>query len=210
MWKQWQVKGGKECGKVNSNNKGETSLAEADAKNKGKKKGDKDKDKDPKKKETRTCNHCQKKGHIEANCWQKDPPKMPEKFAKKKDAKIKKAGAAVKEEHPLLVINVEYEYNNEEGVMCFDMNEAFDKVPIIDGKVFLRNEAFITAPVVENEAFVRVELGLEEEDVDNEDELNDASQIRPTLQALNSPNMLIGDTGATKHLTKHFQGRINA
>ena len=73
------------------------------------------------------------------------------------------------------------------------MSEAFDIVPIIDSKVVL-NEAFMTALIMENEAYVQVELGLKEEDVE---ELNNASQIRPTLQALNSPNMWIGDTGAT-------------
>ena len=51
---------------------------------------------------------------------------------------------------------------------------------------------------------------LEEEDVENEDEPNETSQIKPTLHALNSPNMWIGDTGATKHSTKHMQGGINA
>jgi hypothetical protein len=86
MWKQWQVKGGKEHGKENSDNKEETSLVKADDKTKGKKKKE-DKDK---KKETRTCNHCQKKGHIEANFRQKDPSKMPKHLWKKKDAKTEK------------------------------------------------------------------------------------------------------------------------
>jgi hypothetical protein len=58
---------------------------------------------------------------------------------------------------------------------------------------------------VEDNAFVQIELGLEKED-----EPNDISQIRPTLQALSSPNMWIGDTGATKHSTKHRQGEINS
>ena len=59
MWTHWCLKGGKERGKENSDNKEETSLAKADDKTKGKKKkGDKDK-----KKETHNCNHCQKKGH---------------------------------------------------------------------------------------------------------------------------------------------------
>ena len=70
MWKQWREKGGKERGEENSDDKGKTSLAKTVAKSEGKKKGVKDKDMDPKKKETRMCNHCQKKekGHIEANC----------------------------------------------------------------------------------------------------------------------------------------------
>jgi hypothetical protein len=55
-------------------------------------------------------------------------------------------------------------------------------------------------------AFVQIELELEEADVK---EVQDLSEIRPTLQALNSPNMWIGDTGATKHSTKHKQGGIN-
>ncbi len=51
MWKQWHVKGRKECGEENSDDKEEASLAKLD-KTKGnwKKKGDKD----PKKKETCT------------------------------------------------------------------------------------------------------------------------------------------------------------
>jgi hypothetical protein len=44
----------------------------------------------------------------------------------------------------------------------------------------------------------------------NVKEVQGLSQIRPTLQALNSPNMWIGDTGATKHSTKHKQGGINS
>ena len=42
------------------------------------------------------------------------------------------------------------------------------------------------------------------------EEVQGLSQIRPTLQALNSPNMWIGDTGATKHSTKYKQGGINS
>jgi hypothetical protein len=72
------------------------------------------------------------------------------------------------------------------------------------------NDAFIKVQVVENNAFVQIELRLEEKDIENEDELDDASQIRPTLQALSSPNMWIGNTGATKHPTKHRQGGINS
>jgi hypothetical protein len=72
------------------------------------------------------------------------------------------------------------------------------------------NDAFIKVQVVEDNAFVQIELGLDEEDVENEDEPNDVSQIRPTLQALISSNMWIGITGATKHSTTHRQGGINS
>ena len=55
--------------------------------------------------------------------------------------------------------------------------------------------------------FVQVELSLEDEDVE---ETKGLSQIRPTLQALNSPNMWIGDIGATRHSTKYKQGGIDS
>jgi hypothetical protein len=35
------------------------------------------------------------KGHIEKDCWENNPEKMPEKFQKKKDAKTEKSRAAV-------------------------------------------------------------------------------------------------------------------
>ncbi len=129
MWKQWRLKGRKECGEENSDDKEEASISKANDKTKGKKKkGDKDK-----KKETCTCNHCQKKGHIEANCWQKNPSKMPEHFWTKKDAKTEKATAAAKEEHFLSIVDMEvedkvkYEFHNNAAVRfaCLDMNDAF-------------------------------------------------------------------------------------
>ena len=99
---------------------------------------------------------------------------MPEKFKKKQDAKTEKAGAAVEEEHLLSFLDmdiedkdVEYEYDNDKGIKCFNMNEAFYKAPINDNIVYLQNEAFL-----------QVELGLEEEDVETEDEPNDTTQIR--------------------------------
>ncbi len=198
MWKQWRVKGGKEPGKENSNDKKEASLAKIDDKTKGnwKKKGDKD----PNKKETRTCNYCQEKGHIEANFWQKYLSKMSkqEQYWTKKDAKTEKATAADEEEHLLSVVDVEvegkYEFNNDAvGFLCLDMNDTF-----------------IEVQVIENNAFVQIELGLEEEDVKNEDELDDVSQIRSTLQALSSPNMWIYEMATTIHTTKHRQGGINS
>ena len=56
-------------------------------------------------------------------------------------------------------------------------------------------------------AFVQVELGLEDKDVE---EMEDLSQISPTLQALNSPHMWIGDTAVTRHSKKYKQGGINS
>jgi hypothetical protein len=107
---------------------------------------------------------------------------MPEQFQKKKDAKTEKATAAVEEEHLLSIVDMEvddkdeykFHYNAAVGFACLDMNDAL-----------------IKANVVEDNACVQIELGLEEEDVENEDEPNDVSQIRPTLQALSSPNKRI-------------------
>jgi hypothetical protein len=56
-------------------------------------------------------------------------------------------------------------------------------------------------------AFVQIKLGLEEADVE---EVQGLSEIRPTIQALNLPNMWIGDTGVTTHSTKHKQKGINS
>ena len=54
------------------------------------------------------------------------------KFAKRRDAKTEKAGAAIEEEHLLSFVDVECEYDNDKGVMCFDISKAFYIVPIID------------------------------------------------------------------------------
>ena len=173
MWKQCRIEGGKEKGEENANDEEETTLSKVDEKGKKKEKNSKDKDDKGKKKETRTCNHCGTKGHIEVNCWKKNPLLMPEKF---KGKKTEKAGAAVEEEHLLSFIDA-----NEDDVE-------------VDFEFY------------NNGAFVQVELSLEDEDVEEKS----LSQIRPTLQALNSPNMWIRDTGATKHSTKHKQGGINS
>jgi len=82
MWIQWRIEGGKEKGKENANDEEETTLLKVDEKVKGKGKDRlKEKDNKGKKEETRTCNHCGMKGHIEVNCWknkaQKPPPKPP-------------------------------------------------------------------------------------------------------------------------------------
>ncbi len=83
--------------KSEEEDKEETTLAKDDDKAKEKAKcSGKTKDGKSKKKETRMCNHCGVKGHIEEKCWKKAPSQMPEEFRKKK---TEKAGAAVEEEH---------------------------------------------------------------------------------------------------------------
>ena len=70
-----------------------------------------------------------------------------------------------------------------------------------------KNDSEVEYEFHNNAALVQVELRLEDEDVEESKGLN---QIRPTLQALNSPNMWIGDTSATRHSTKYKQGGINS
>jgi hypothetical protein len=106
MWKQWQIEGGKEKGKENANNEGETTLSKVDKKVKGKgkdclrEKGDKGK-----KKETCTCNHCRMKGHSEVNCWKKKPSLI----LRNSRQETEKAGTAMKEEHLLSFVNIDVE-----------------------------------------------------------------------------------------------------
>jgi len=118
MWKQWQIEGRKEKGKENADDEDETTLSKVDEKNKHK--GNyclKEKDNKGKKKETRTCNHCQVKGHIKVNCWKKNPSLMPEKF---KGKKTEKAGVAVEEEVLLSCIDV-----CDSFMQCVDIQDAY-------------------------------------------------------------------------------------
>jgi len=118
MWKQWQIDGGKEKGEESADDKDETTLSKVDEKSKHKGKDcSKEKDNKGKKKETSACNHCQMKGHIEVNCWKKNPSLMPEKF---KGKKTEKAGAAVQEEVLLSCIDVCDSY-----MQCVDIQDAY-------------------------------------------------------------------------------------
>jgi hypothetical protein len=179
------------------------------------------------------------KGHIEVNCWKKNPSLMPEKF---KGKKTEKAGAAVEEEHLLSFIdvcddNIILDTGASMMYMQVDIQEAYcfatidygignvtdeDDIPDLEApkecededkvselKISCASEARLNnerhkdhdndmePPMSVNDVemgyefhndavFVQVELILEDEDVEETEGL---SQIRPTLQALNSPNM---------------------
>ncbi len=49
------------------------------------------------------------------------------------------------------------------------------------------------------EALFTIELELEEDNIEDNETPSDRSRIKSTLQALSSPNMWIGNKGATKH-----------
>jgi hypothetical protein len=77
MHMQWHLAGGKSKNGKNSNDKNEIALAATNTKKEGKKSNDKEKKENPNK--DKTCNHCKKKGHLEATCWEKHPEKIPKK-----------------------------------------------------------------------------------------------------------------------------------
>jgi len=168
------------------------------------------------------------KGHIEVNCWNENPSLMPEKF---KGKKTKKAGAAIKEEHLLsfiYVCDVILDTGASMMYMQVDIQEDEEKVSELNTScaheaqlnnethehhgddvepLMIVNDVEVDYEFHNDAVFVQVELSLEDEDVEETEGL---SQIRPTLQALNSPNMWIGDTGATRHSTKYTQGGIDS
>ena len=63
------------------------------------------------------------KGHIEVNCWKKNPLQMSEKF---KGKKTEKAGAAVEEEHLLSMVDM----CNDVSIFCVDIEAAYVLAPI--------------------------------------------------------------------------------
>ncbi len=130
-----QIEGGKEKGKENAEDEEETTSLKVDEKVKGKGKDrSKEKDDKGKKKETRTCNHCGMKGHIEVNCWKKHPSLMPEKF---KGKKTEKAGAAVEEEHLLSLIDV---CDNNDMILDTGAKMMYMQVDIQDAYHFATND----------------------------------------------------------------------
>ncbi len=89
-----------------------------------------------KKKETCTCKFCEIKGHIKNKCWKKDPTQMPAHIQAAQDKKkstTKKAGAAVKEEHFLSIMDMCDNVILDTGTsMCMQVNiqDAHVSIPI--------------------------------------------------------------------------------
>jgi hypothetical protein len=75
------------------------------------------------------CNHCKKKGHVEASCWKKHPDKIPEKVkaAKNKAKALKSSAAAVAFEQEIILGIVESE---KHPVNTIDVKNAYVCVPI--------------------------------------------------------------------------------
>jgi hypothetical protein len=75
---QWRVAGGKNRDKKGSNDDEELVVPAIATEKKGEIKGGEKKTyKNPNK--DKICNHCKKKGHVEASCWEKHQDKIPKK-----------------------------------------------------------------------------------------------------------------------------------
>ena len=151
---------------------------------------------------------------------------MPEKL---KGKKTKKAGAAIEEEHLLFIIDMCD--NDISASICtqVDIQEAYLSSTIIsidyrfgNSKRQEDHDDDVEPPMSVNEnndidvdyefhnniAFMKIKLGLEDKDVEEKEQ--GLSLIRPSLQALNLPNIWISNTGATRHSTKYKQGGIDS
>ena len=127
MHLQFRLSGGKsQKGDKDSDEEEEVALTAAGkkgGKSEGKKKGD-----NPN--ANKKCNHCEKKGHVEADCWKKFPDKIPDKVKlarKKAEEKKAVAAAAVEDEVIIGTINedlipsiaVKFETENEYKVLFY-------------------------------------------------------------------------------------------
>jgi hypothetical protein len=125
------------------------------------------------------------KGHIEVNCWKKNPSLMPEKF---KGRKTEKAGAAVEEEHLLSFIDVcddnvilntgaSMMYMREDEEKVSELKTSCTSEPRLSNKRHEDHDDDVEPPMSEDDvevdyefhndgAFMQVELSLEDEDVE--------------------------------------------
>jgi hypothetical protein len=107
-------------------------------------------DKDGKKKtkyvnpdKDKTCNLCKKKCHIEKKCRKKPPELIPDKVksAKKKQAekkaeKASTAATAIAEDE--IVLNMLDSDKSSIELSSFNINDAFNKIPIDEDLVYLK------------------------------------------------------------------------
>jgi hypothetical protein len=107
---QWRVAGGKNRDKKGSDDNEELVVPAIATEKKGEIKGGEKKiyknlNKD------KICNHCKKKGHVEASCWEKYPDKIPKKVKaarnKAKACKSSTAAVAIEEEIILGIVELE-------------------------------------------------------------------------------------------------------
>jgi hypothetical protein len=137
MHNQRRIAGNKSQDKKDLDNEDEVA-ATATTKNKegGKKKPCINPDKE------RICNHCKKKGHMKNKCWKKNLELMPEKVkvawkkqAKKKAKKTSTTATAFEDEDKMVLTVLDLQ-KEDRKFSCFDMNNAFNMVPINKGIMY--------------------------------------------------------------------------
>jgi hypothetical protein len=214
---QWEIAGNKNCNEKDSYDEGKVVAGTVDKDGKKKTKyGNPDKDK--------TCNHCKKKGHTEKKCWKKHPELIPEKVqaarkkqAEKKAKKASTAATAITEEE--IMLNVIDSEKSSIELSSFDMNDAFNKIPINEDILYLKTVFKESDDEESNDGSCDDEESNDKSGNDND---NDPSIMDLSLSVvanviadatfttrahiLESQDIWITDTGATSHVTKHTEG----
>jgi hypothetical protein len=134
MHYQWQIAGNKNHDEKNLEDEDEVVAATVD-KDVEKKTKYVNPDKD------KTCNHCKKKGHTEKKCWKKHPELIPDKVkaARRKQAETKAnstAATAIAEDE--IILNMLDLEKSSIELSSFDLNDAFNKIPIDENIVCLK------------------------------------------------------------------------
>jgi hypothetical protein len=138
MHNQWLIAGNKSQDKKDSDNEDEVAvIATTNDKDSGTKKPCVNPNKD------KTCNHCKKKGHMENKCWKKNPELISDKVkaawkkqVEKKAKKTSTAGTVFEDKMVLTVLDLQ---KDDSKFSCFDMNDAFNMVPIDKDIMYLKN-----------------------------------------------------------------------
>ncbi len=217
MHNQWQISGAKNCDEKDLDNedKGVAATVNKDGEQKTKYV-------DPDK--AKTCNHCKKNGHTEKKCWKKHLELIPDKVkvARKKqvEKKVEKAStvATAIPEDEIVLNKVDLEKSSIE-LSSFDMNDAFNKIPIDEDIVYLKTVFKESSNEESNDGNCDNE---ESDDKSGNNNDNDPPILDLSLSAvanviadatfttgahiLESQDIWIADIGATSHVTKHTKG----
>jgi hypothetical protein len=128
MHNQWHVVGGENKDEKGSNDDKELVVPVIATEKKGEiKGGEKKMYENPN--QDKICNHCKKKGHVEASCWEKHPDKIPKnvKVTRNKTKACKSSAAAVAIEEEIILGIVELE---KHPVSTIDVKDVYVCVPV--------------------------------------------------------------------------------
>jgi hypothetical protein len=136
---QWHLAGGKNRDEKGSDDNKELVVPAIATVKKGEIKGGEKKTYENPTKD-KICNHCKKKGHVDASCWEKHPDKIPKKVkaARIKAKACKSSAAAVVIEEEIILGIVESE---KHPVNTIDVKDAYVCVSIEEESncIFLDN-----------------------------------------------------------------------